>query len=146
MQNITYVLLSLAMGVMLCIYLPMNSAVSRLLGSPISANISFFVVALITAIFIFVLFGDYKTVSNMKDVPLYLYLSGFIAAFMVLGTTFLIPKLGARKFFILIISSQILAAIIVSHFGVLESPKDVITLKKLIGALLIIVGAIFSTA
>ena len=65
---------------------------------------------------------------------------------MVLGTTFLIPKLGARRFFILTITGQILMAIIVSHFGALESPKDPITLKKLFGAALIIVGAAFSTS
>ena len=146
MQNVLYVLLTLVMGVMLSIYLPMNSSVSRYLGSPFSANISFFLIAFITAILIFVLFGDYKTIPNIKEVPPYLYLSGFVAAFMVLGTTFLIPKLGARRFFILTITGQILMAIIVSHFGALESPKDPITLKKLFGAALIIVGAAFSTS
>jgi transporter family-2 protein len=146
MQNILYIVLSVAMGAMLSIYLPMNSSVSRLLGSPISANVSFFLVALITAVVIFFLFGDTKTIWNVKEVPPYLYLCGFVAAFIVLGTTFLIPKLGARRFFILMLTGQILMAIIVSHVGALESPKDPITLKKVFGAALIIAGAFFSTS
>jgi uncharacterized membrane protein YdcZ (DUF606 family) len=36
---------------------------------------------------------------------------------MVLGTTFIIPEIGARKFFILVIAGQILAGMIVSHYG-----------------------------
>jgi len=35
--------------------------------------------------------------------------------------------------------------IIISHFGILESPKDAVTLKKMLGALLIVVGALIST-
>jgi transporter family-2 protein len=64
---------------------------------------------------------------------------------VVLGTTFLIPHIGARKFFILLITGQILMAIVVSHFGILESPKDPINMQKMIGAVLVLTGAIFST-
>jgi uncharacterized membrane protein YdcZ (DUF606 family) len=35
-------------------------------------------------------------------------------------------------------------AMIISHFGLFESPKDVITLKKIIGAVLLIAGAAIS--
>jgi transporter family-2 protein len=133
------------MGTIMSIYLPMNSAVSRYIGSPITANISFFLVALFASILIFLVFGNFETVYNVAAVPPYLYLTGFISAFIVLGTTFLIPKIGARKFFILLISGQILMAIVVSHLGALESPKDMITLKKVIGALFVIAGAIISS-
>jgi len=64
---------------------------------------------------------------------------------MIIGTTYLIPRVGARKFFILVITGQILMGIIISHFGILESPKDAVTLKKMLGALLIVVGALIST-
>lgn len=81
----------------------------------------------------------------MKNIPAYLFLPGFVAAFMIIGTTYLIPRVGARKFFILVITGQILMGIIISHFGILESPKDAVTLKKMLGALLIVVGALIST-
>jgi transporter family-2 protein len=144
MQASFYIFLSLLMGAMLSIYLPMNSAVSKHLGSPITANISFFFVALIASIFIFAFWGEFDTIKRIKEVPLWLYLTGVVSAFMILGTTFLIPKLGVRKFFILTISGQILMAIIVSHFGFLGTPKDLISIKKIIGAIFIVFGVIFS--
>jgi transporter family-2 protein len=127
------------------IYLPMNSAVSKYIGSAITANTTFFVVALITSIVIFLIFGEFNTLNNLSKVPVFLYLTGLVSAFIVLGTTFLIPHIGARKFFILLVAGQILMAIVVSHFGILESPKDPISLKKMIGAVLVLTGAIFST-
>ena len=145
MQTFLYILASLLMGAMLSIYLPMNSAVSKYLGSPLTANITFFLVALVTSIFIFAIWGEFETINKIKEVPLWLYATGIFSAFMILVTTFLIPKIGVRKFFILTISAQILTAIIVSHFGFLGTPKDTISVKKVIGAILVVFGAVFST-
>ena len=145
MQNAIYVILAFSMGLIMSIYLPMNSSVARYIGSSITANVTFFAVALLTSVLVFLLSGQFNTINHLKDVPAFLYLTGFISAFVVLGTTFLIPHIGARKFFILLITGQILMAIVVSHFGLLESAKDPINMKKMIGAVLVLAGAIFST-
>lgn len=145
MQAGLYIFLALLIGAIISIYFPMNSAVSRYLGSPLTANISFFVVALGTAIAMFALWGDVETLGNVRQVPKYLFLTGVISAFIVLGTTFLIPKLGARQFFILTIAGQIVMAMVVSHFGALESPQDPVTMKKMVGAVLVFLGAFVST-
>ena len=145
MQNTIYIALAFTMGLIMSIYLPMNSSVAKYIGSSISANVIFFTVALLTSIVIFLISGQFNTISHIKDVPAFLYLAGFVSAFVVLGTTFLIPHIGARKFFILLITGQILMAIVVSHFGILESPKDPINMQKMIGAVLVLSGAIFST-
>ena len=133
------------MGLIMSIYLPMNSSVAKYIGSSTTANVIFFTVALLTSALIFFLSGRWDTINNLKALPAILYLAGFVSAFVVLGTTILIPHIGARKFFILLITGQILMAIVVSHFGFLESPQDPINMKKMIGAALVLTGAIFST-
>ena len=100
-------------------------------------NVSFYTVALATSILIFTFFGKFETIYKIKNVPPYLFLTGFISAFIGLGITFLIPKIGARKLFILSIAGQIVMAIIASHFGILKSPQDPITFRKIIGAILL---------
>ena len=145
MQPIAVILLSLLVGSLLSIYLPMNSMVSKHIGSAITANITFFLMALVTSIVLFAIWGDNATLSRLKSVPAYLYLTGFVSAFIVLATTYLIPHLGVRRFFILTISGQILTAMIVSHYGLLATPTDPLSAKKIIGAALVILGAVFST-
>jgi bacterial/archaeal transporter family-2 protein len=145
MQTSLNILLAVLMGVMLAVYLPMNSVVARYLNSPIAASIPFFFIALITSILLLFLSGDSATLLNIKNVPSYLFLSGFISAFMILGTTFLIPKIGARRFFIVVLAGQLTMAMVLSHFGFLESPKDPVTMKKLLGASLMFVGAVITT-
>lgn len=140
-----FIVVALLMGAMMSVYLPMNSAISRHLESAVAASIIFFSIALITTIAVSAVRGEHAALARIGNVPVYLYLSGFLSAFMIIGTTFLIPHLGARKFFILLISGQVLMAIAVSHFGVLESAQDPITLRKLFGAALVIAGAFLST-
>ena len=139
-----YIFLALTIGVISAIYLPMNSSVSRYLGSPLTATITFYSVALVTTILMFLLIGDTATLKNIAIVPSWLYLTGFISAFIVIAITFLIPRIGARQLVILSIAGQLLMAMIVSHLGVLESPKDPITIKKVVGATLLFAGAVVS--
>ena len=55
-----------------------------------------------------------------------------------IGNHFLIPHIGARRFFILLIAGQMMMAIVVSHFGMLESPQDPVTVKKKLGVGLVL--------
>ena len=144
MQTPMLIVTAFLMGVTLSVYLPMNSSVSKYLGSSIAASATFFVVATITVLFVLVLGGYYHSLVRIRNVPAYLHIAGVISAFFIIGTTFLIPKIGARTFFILLVSGQILMAIIVSHCGFLESPKDPISVKKALGAILVIAGAVLS--
>ncbi len=146
MQTLLFIGAAFVMGMIMSIYLPMNSSVSRYLGSSIAANVTFFLVAFITSLLILFFSGDTGAVYRFRQVPVYLYLTGFISAFIVLGTTFLIPYLGARKFFILLIAGQVGMAIVVSHFGILESPPDPVSARKLAGAVLVIAGAMISVS
>jgi transporter family-2 protein len=144
MQTTTYAIVAFLMGAILSVYLPMNSSVSRYLGSSMAAAAVFFVVATITSILILVLGGEYHSLAKLRNAPVYLHMAGIISAFFIVGTTFLIPKVGARTFFILLVAGQILMAMVISHYGVLESPQDPITLKKTLGAVLVIAGACLS--
>ena len=144
MQIALFAVVAFLMGATLSVYLPMNSSVSRHLGSSMAASAVFFVIATITSILILVFGGEYHSLVKLRSVPVYLHVAGIISAFFIVGTTFLIPKVGARTFFILLVSGQILMAMVISHFGVLESPQDPITMKKTIGAILVIAGACLS--
>ena len=139
-----FLIIAFLMGVILSTYLPMNSAASRYLGSSIAASFSFFIVATTTSLCILLFSGQYQCLTKLKSVPVYLHIAGIISAFFIVGTTFLVPRIGARTFFILLVSGQILMAIAISHFGLLESPQDPVTIKKLAGAILVIGGAVLS--
>ncbi|WP_375476550.1 DMT family transporter [uncultured Nostoc sp.] len=147
MQFIVFLLAALLMGAITPIYLPMNSSVARYVGSPILANIAFFFIGLATtliALSITLLLtsntDELAIASKFRNVPIHLYLSGVFSALLILGTTTLIPRLGASTFFVLFVSGQVVMAAVVSHLGILESPKDPISFQKIIGILFLVAG------
>ena len=138
----TYLAMALMVGLLAAFYLPMNAAVGRHLGSPLTATITFYTVALISTIVAFLFVGDTSTLKNLGTVPKWLFLTGVASACVVFAITFLIPKIGARQMSLLGIAGQITMAMIVSHFGLLGTPEDPVTLKKIIGAGLIFFGVV----
>ena len=145
MQSILFWLAAFVMGGLMSVYLPMNGVIGRYVGSALLANIPFYLVGALTTILLFSVTGNVGAVSRLREVPSYLYLTGVISAFMIFGSTFLIPKLGAGRFFVLFVAGQILMALTVSHFGLLDSPQDSITLKKSLGSLLLLIGVALVT-
>lgn len=137
-----YLAMAIMVGLLAAFYLPMNAAVGRHLGSPLTATITFYTVALASTILAFLVVGDPATLKNIAKVPKWLFLTGVASAAVVFAITFLIPKIGARQMSLLAIGGQITMAMVVSHYGLLGTPEDPITLKKLLGAGLIFFGVV----
>lgn len=140
MQSILFIFGGIALGAATAIYMPMNSQIAKQLGSTIAANVLFYGIGFITTIALLFMFSQSSAIANVKEVRPYLFSAGVLSALMVLGMTYLIPMLGARKLFILLVSGQVLMAMMVSHFQWFGGIEDPITLRKLLGASLVIIG------
>lgn len=145
MNSVAHMATAFIMGAVYSIYLPMNSALSRHIGSPLAANIAFFTIALLATVLLFLTRGQFDPIFKLASAPSYLFIPGVLSAFIILDLTFLIPILGPRKTFILTISGQVLTAMLVGHFGVFNLPRDPITIRKIIGVLLLLAGVVAST-
>ena len=144
MQSIISIVCALLLGALISVYMPMNSSASKYLGSILAANVIFFAVGLITTIIFYSLVEPIETILGVLNIPPYLVLSGFFSAILIFGMTYLIPVMGVRKLFILIIAGQILMALFVGHYKLFGSPSDPITFRKTVGALLLVLGVAIS--
>jgi transporter family-2 protein len=61
---------------------------------------------------------------------------------VVTGNTFLMPRLGAVYVFVITFTAQMLVRMLISHFGILESPVSPINGVKVIGGVLLVLGAV----
>jgi transporter family-2 protein len=67
---------------------------------------------------------------------------GFLGAFYVTASIILPPRLGAVTTVGFIIAGQMIMSVVLDRFGLLNLPVQPITLPKLGGAVLVIVGAV----
>ena len=140
------VALALLMGATISIYLPMITQTSKLLGSGPMANIPFFAIALVSSIAIAIASGSRaEQFQKIGTLPLWLLTAGVLSAGMIIGSSYLIPKIGIGAFFVLLVSGQVLAGLVFGYFGLFGVPASTLTMGKLLGALLVIGGVYLVT-
>lgn len=104
-------------------------------------NAIFWAIGAFTAIIIGATDWDPTVFTRLKEVPIWLLTAGAMGGALVFGIAWTMPQLGAGNAVILMIAGQIISGMIFSHFGLLGSPVEPISITKLAGALLLIAGA-----
>lgn len=138
--------MALLMGAIISVYLPMITQTARILGSGPMANVPFFAIALASSIAIAVATGSRaEQFQKIGSLPLWLLTAGVMSAGMIIGSSYLIPKIGIGAFFVLLVSGQVLAGMVFGYFGLFGVPASALTSGKILGALLVIAGVYLVT-
>ena len=140
-MKISFILLALLLGVVLSVHLGMNAQVGGMLNNPRMGNAIFWTIGAVTAIAIGLTAWDPAVLQNLRQVPLWLLTAGAFGAALVFGIAWVIPQIGAGTFFVLLIAGQVVTGMALSHFGVLGSPVEPITMMKMVGVALLVAGA-----
>jgi transporter family-2 protein len=80
--------------------------------------------------------------KDIKQVPWYLWFSFVFSVIGVGSFYFLIPKMGVGSVMSYALTGQIIVAMLISHFGLFDSPTKMLSLSKLFGTLLLVLGII----
>lgn len=140
------ILIGLAMGALLSIYVPLISRSAQLLGSGPMGNVPFFAIALMSSILIAIATGsraaDFQKIFSL---PPLLLTAGVMSACMIIGSSFLVPRVGISGFVVLAVAGQILAGLVFGYLGLFGAPQVDLNLIKTSGALLVVVGVALYT-
>ena len=138
--------IAILMGAVLSIYVPMISQTARIIGAPVMGNVPFFLVAFLSSIVIALAAGQRgESFRRIAEVPLWLHLAGVMSAAVIVGLAFLVPRIGTGPLFVLLVTGQILAGLLINQFGLLGVPAQPMSLTVAAGAVLVIAGAALVT-
>lgn len=135
--------LAIISGALIAFQAPINTLAGDKLGHTLGgALLSFFVGTV--ALAVVTLFAardqiDWPAVTSLK--PL-LYTGGLLGAFYVAVSIWLTPKIGIGAVVSLGVAGQVLAGLTIDHFGLLGLAAREVTSGRVIGALLVLVGAV----
>jgi len=78
--------------------------------------------------------------GSAANAPWWAWTGGLLGAFFVLASIILTPRLGAATTIGLILTGQVLASIVIDHFGLIRVPVHEASFPRIVGALLIGAG------
>jgi transporter family-2 protein len=135
-------LFAILVGAGLTIQVGMNATVRLTIGSPVIATIVNFGVGLAALLLLAIASGARVVPGSMTSVPAWAWFGGLLGAAYVAATTVLGPRLGAAALLALTLAGQMVAALLVDHYGVIGFPQNPVTPARLAGAALLVAGVL----
>ncbi|MCL1832950.1 MAG: DMT family transporter [Leptospirales bacterium] len=141
---IFFILLGLIAGATVPIQAGINSNLSLFTGSNISAAIISFIVGTIAIIaFALIARTPFPKPDAFTGAPWWVWIGGAFGAFYVVASMILVHRVGAVSMIAFIIAGQMIASIIIDHYGLAGYPINPISIYKIVGIIFIIIGVVF---
>lgn len=141
-----YVVLSVLAGAALPLQALINGRLGQHIGGAVwAASVSFLVGATALVFFQLVQRTPLPTWPQMSAAPAWVFSGGFLGALYLASATLSVPRLGATALVTLLILGQLVASLLLDHFGVLAHEPHPASLVRIAGVLLVFLGAILVT-
>ena len=136
-----YVLIAVAVGMLLPIQAIINSRLRGYVGGPIPAT---FVSVTISTVTMFAVLAATRTPvpTSGNGGPWWVWTGGVLGAAIVMASLGLVSRLGAAFLFALFVVGQMLASLVIDHYGLLGVSQQQISPLRLVGVLLLIAGVV----
>ena len=144
LQSFSLTLIALLAGGFIALQAPINAEVATRIGHPLAAATMSFCVGTVALIILTVLFARHSThLETLKTLPLYMLLGGgLLGAIYVTVNLVLAPRIGIAAIMALGIAGQLFAALLIDRLGLFELMERGLSLGRVSGALLVLVGAL----
>lgn len=142
-MEIVYLVLALLAGACAPVQAGINSQLRTWTEDPVlAALISFAVGTLALVGYSLLLRIPWPSLRTAVDLPAWMWLGGFLGAFLVVVTVILAPRVGAATLMGFMIAGQMLAGLALDHFGLIGYDERAISPWRLVGVVLLILGVV----
>lgn len=138
------IILGILAGIGLPIQTSINTKLRKKVGTPYNASLVSFVVALIFLVLLLIVTGQGINIpfERLLQEPVWIWAGGICGVIFLTGNILLLAKVGSVQTVILPVLGQILMGLIVDSFGLFYAEQSNLTLLRVIGAVLVIVGVL----
>lgn len=140
-MKIQYYLLSILAGVAVAFQTGVNSQLRTDTNNPVlTALISFGVGSVALIILYFTFFRQSPAFPENYEFTWWKFAGGLLGVLYVTGVVIAAPRIGAANALAFIVAGQFIAAIVIDHFGWMKLPVSPISVYRLAGIALLLIG------
>lgn len=142
MDKIFWIVMAVIAGAFLPMQGSMNSKLAKAGENPVYASMISFTIGVLALVVYILLTSQNVSWKGLKDAPSYSWLGGVLGAFYVTVIVFAFPKIGPGLTFGLVVAGQLITSMVMEHFQIMGTPHQPISLGRIVGVLLIIIGVV----
>ncbi len=132
MSNASYALIMLVAGICVPLLAALNAALGKTLGAPAAASVLLFVVALLSALIVYLATGG-PGVAEILATPKHLWLGGVLIAVYVLSITYVAPHFGVGNAVFFVLLGQMISSAAIDHFGLFGAQVSTLNAMRAAG-------------
>ena len=133
------------LGVVLAVHLSMNGKVGSVINNARVGNALFWCIGALAAVVIGLTGWEAGALSGIRGVHPLLLTAGAIGACLVFAIGWLIPQVGAGPVMLTLLAGQVVGGMVMSHYGLLGSPVQPVSVINMVGALVMVGGVVLAT-
>ena len=140
-MNPFYLFVALGTGAAIAVQALANSRLRVALGTPVWAAIAQFIVGFAALVVIAVLTRQpAPDTGGLSRMPWWGWVGGAVGALFIVVSIVLTPRLGTALTLATITVGQLLAALVLDHYGLLGAPVVRLSLPRVLGAACLLAG------
>ena len=139
MSNMMFMLMMFCAGITVAVQPSVNARLAQKVGIIESACISFAVGTI--ALYLLLLVSGRGTFRGVSETAWWEWTGGILGAIFVSTTIVVVPRIGTAAAMAAIIAAQLIAGIILDHFGFFGFQGTPMDAKRAVGVLLLLAGA-----
>ncbi|MBW4642867.1 MAG: DMT family transporter [Goleter apudmare HA4340-LM2] len=136
-----YLLAALVGGAVLPVQVALNTLLRRYVGEPMQVTFISYLAGTLASLAI-CLFAQYPlpAMTTLSQTSWWMWVGGCLGTLYVWSTIFATPKIGAALALSLTIAGQMIAALLLDHYGALGLTKYTASPTRIAGVVLVVLG------
>jgi len=141
MNTLIILVLAIIAGGLTAVQGAFNANLGKLLEHPLQATLISFTIGTCGCLAAMLLLkAGLPPLARLSSIPPYLFLGGLFGALFITATVLFIPKIGVASMLIAALLGQMLISLVLDHFGWFGLPVHSISIQRLAGVSLVIIG------
>jgi len=136
------ILLAIAAGCFVGLQAPVNARLGRQVGALQAATVSFTIGTLALILVASLSSGGLSSIGSVGRAPWWALIGGVLGAFYVTVALLTVRTLGLSGLTAIVVTGQLVIAVVVDRFGLLGIAKQQIGASRIIGLMLLIAGVV----
>lgn len=136
-----FLVVSFAAGMLIPYQAAINGLLSSHLEHPLQASLFNFIGgALFLSLLLLLIQPALPAFDTLRRIPWYLFAGGVLGVLFVTASLLAVPRIGGTAFLALMLTGQMMGALILDHFGLFEVPVQPVTVSRIAGVMLLGLG------
>lgn len=143
-QVLLFLPLALGIGIAMAIQTALNTQLRESLHSPYKQRLFLLIGTIVLGLLVSFEDATKPSLAQLGQIPWYLWLGGFLGVYAISVSIYTAPKFGFLTLSGVIIFGQLGMSMLLDHFGWLGNEKIPVNWQRVLGAIMIFAGVIFT--